>query len=114
MAAKREPRAVTIAEIELTFKLASYWWGDTWCPAIHRKGNDRYGIRVLSSVSVHGASRTVNYSYFELDADGVIDTAPLGYAKQFKPGQIADIQTWAERMSTPDPSAERITFGGGW
>jgi hypothetical protein len=114
MAAKRQPRVVTIPEIKQTFELASYWWGEKWCPAVHAKDSGGYGIRVLKSVTIRGTSKNVTYDYFELDAAGVITIAPHGYAKDFKPGQVADIATWVERMATPDPDAERITFGGGW
>lgn len=113
-ARKREPRAVTIAEIERTFELASYWWGREWCPAVHAKDSGGYGIRVIKSLTISGARKNVTYDYFELDPNGVITAAPYGYARDFKPGQVADIETWAERMAAPDPDAERITFGGAW
>ena len=109
---KREPRVVTVAEIERQFTLASYWFGEKWCPAIARKAGGGYGIRVVRSETITGPNRSVTYDYFELDADGTITTAPRGFAKEFKPGQVADIETWADRYETPDPAATRMTFGG--
>lgn len=111
-ARKREPRAVTIAEIERTFELASYWFGDKWCPAVYRNSNG-YGIRVIRSIARSGVNESVTYDYFELDENGVITTAPRGHAKDFRPGQVADIATWADRYVTPQHDAKRITFGGG-
>jgi NAD(P)H-nitrite reductase large subunit len=109
---KREPRAITIAEIEQQFDLASYWFGGKWCPAVYRKVHGGYGIRVLWSVTVTGANRQVSYNYFEVDADGTITVAPRGWARAYNPGRVTDIEAAAERMATPDESADRINFGG--
>lgn len=109
--ARREPRVITVAEIEQRFQLASYWFGERWCPAVHRN-SDGYGIRVIRSITRSGASEQVSYDYFELDAHGVVTTAPRGFAKEYKPGQVADIETWVERYRVPQPDAKRITFGG--
>lgn len=116
---KTEPRVVTIAEIERTFTLVSYWWGSKWCPAVKRNENGTYTIRVLrGETRTEKGDGTVNvstrYDHFEIEADGVIDSAPRGWAKTFRPGQVADIQTWVERYATPDPTATRINIGGAW
>lgn len=108
---KAEPRVITVAEIERTFELASYWWGERWCPAVHRNSNG-YGIRVIRSITRSGVNESISYDYFELDDNGEITTAPRGYAKDFKPGQVGDIETWAERYGTPQADARRIIFGG--
>jgi hypothetical protein len=107
---KRSPRVVTIAEIERYFRLAdaSYWFGDKWCPAVHERKDGGYAIRVHTSERRSGSSLNVNFDYFYLDVDGVITTAPRGFARVFKPGQVADIKTWVERFATPDPKARRI------
>jgi hypothetical protein len=110
---KREPRVIKMAEIAAQFELASYWFGEKWCPAVHRKTGGGYGIRIVKSMTRVGLNRSVTYDYFEVDADGTIDTAPRGYAREFKPGRVVDIESEAERAATPDPDAERITFGGG-
>lgn len=107
---KAEPRAITVAEIEQHFELASYWWGEKWCPAVHSKGMGGYGIRVLGSVTVTGASRQVSYSYFELDADGLISIAPRGWARAYKPGRVIDIAEVADRFAVPQADAMRV----GW
>lgn len=106
-ARKREPRAITVAEIEQQFELASYWFGDKWCPAVHRTGHG-YGIRVLKSETLSLGHRQVTYDYFELDRDGVVDTAPRGFAKDWKPGRVIDIEAAAERFATPDREAGRV------
>lgn len=109
---KREPCVIKMAEIAAQFELASYWFGDKWCPAVHRKAGGGYGIRVLTSKTLTGLSRTTHYSYFELDADGNVTTAPRGHTKDWKPGRVIDIEAEADRAATPDPDADRITFGG--
>jgi hypothetical protein len=108
-ARKREPRAITVAELEREFQLASYWWGEKFCPAVHEKSHGNgYGIRVVRSVTVSGQNRSYTYDYFELDADGTITTAPRGHAKDYKPGRVGDIAEAAERYATPDPKARRV------
>jgi hypothetical protein len=109
-ASKRQPRAITIAEIERYFRLAeaSYWFGDKWCPAVHERKDGGYAIRVQTSERRSGSNLSTNFDYFYLDADGVITTAPRGFARDFKPGRVADIQAAVERFATPDPKARRI------
>lgn len=106
----RKPRIVTIAEIERHFAIedANYWFGGQWCPAIHERKGGGYAIRVQTSERRSGNSLSMNFDYFYMDADGVITTVPRGFARVFKPGQIADIKTWVERFATPDPRARRI------
>lgn len=106
-ARKREPRAITLSEIEQSFKLASYWFRGKWCPAVDR--TDRgFLIRFTKSLTVNGDRESVTYDYFELDADGVITTAPRGYAAMFKPGRVVDIAEAVDRFATPQPGAERV------
>lgn len=105
-ARKREPRAFTVADIEREFELASYWFGGKWCPAVHRRRNG-YAIRFLKSESLSSSHRSVTYDYFELNADGTITTAPRGYAREYKPGRVTDIEVAVERFATPDQNAER-------
>lgn len=105
--AKREPRDITIAEIEQSFELASYWFRGTWCPAVERTEHG-FHIRFVKSYTVNGAYRSVTYDYFELDADGVITTAPRGYAKVYKPARVVDIADAADRFAEPLPGAERV------
>lgn len=106
----RKPRAVTVAEIELHFTLedSSYWFGGQWCPAVHQRKGGGYAIRVHTSERRTGSNLTCTFDYFYLDADGVITTAPRGFAKVFKPGQVTDIAAAVERFATPNPWARRI------
>lgn len=104
---KREPRAITLAEIEQTFELASYWWGTKWCPAVGRTERG-FHIRFTKSLVINGADQRHTYDYFELDADGVITTAPYGHAKDWKPGRVVDIEAAVERFAAPQPDAMRI------
>ena len=106
-ARKREPREFTVADIEREFRLASYWFGEKWCPAVHRKAGG-YAIRFLKSESLSLGHRSVTYDYFELDADGTITTAPRGYARDYKPGRVTDIAEAAEAFATTDRDAERV------
>lgn len=107
--AKREPRAITIAELESRFDVAgaSYWFGHTWCPAV---GTIRggYQVRFIKSETVTLASRQVSYDWFELDADGLVLVAPRGYARDFKPGRVVDIAEAVERYATPPSDAKRF------
>ena len=108
----REPRAITIAEIERQFELASYWYSDRWCPAVTQYADGTYGIRILRSETITGSSQTVSYDYFYLDPDGTITTAPRGYAKDYKPGRVVDIEAVAERYAMPPEGAAWISLGG--
>lgn len=103
----RQPRDITLAEIEQSFELASYWFGEKWCPAVHRTSRG-YGIRFLKALVVSGDNQHMSFDYFELDADGVVTTAPRGYAKVFKPGRVVDIEAIAARYEAPQADARRI------
>jgi hypothetical protein len=106
---KRALREITLAGIEQQFQLVSYWWfGPKWCPAVYPSAAAGYGIRVLKSVTGSGDSQHFVFDYFELGADGTVEVAPRGYAKQFKPGRVVDIEAAAARYATPDPNAMRI------
>jgi hypothetical protein len=100
----RQPRDITLAEIEQHFELASYWFGTKWCPAVHCTERG-YGIRVIKAHSFNRENRSYTYDYFEMDADGVVTTAPRGYAKVFKPGRVVDIEAIAARYEAPQSSA---------
>lgn len=109
---KREPRRITVAEIEQQFELASYWFGEKWCPAVHETSRG-YGIRVLRSQTIRLSGQTVSYDYFEIDPDGTITTAPRGHAKDWRPGVVTDIEAAVERYATPQADALRLNLGGG-
>jgi hypothetical protein len=108
-ARKREPRAITLAEIEQQFELASYWFGAKWCPAVHETARG-YGIRVLRAETLTFNGRNVSYDYFELDPEGVITTAPRGHAKDYKPGRVVDIKEAVQRFVDAPPNAMRISL----
>lgn len=114
--ATREPREVTIDDIVAIFELGSYWLGDRWCPAVFGNGAAGYGIRVIRSQSIHRRGDVedvkTTYDYFELDPDGNVDIAPRGYARDFKPGRVADIKALVERFAKPADSAPRFSIGG--
>lgn len=109
---KREPRAIKVADIARRFELSSYWFGRTWCPAVDRKASG-FSIRIMKSESVSGRGRAITYDYFELDADGVITTAPRGHAKDWKPGRVIDIEAVADWYAKPQEDAMRLNLGGG-
>lgn len=81
-------REIPIIEIEDEFRLSSYWFGSTWCPAVDRRENGGYQIRVLAGETTRGLDTTTSYDYFYLDPEGIILATPRGYAKDFKPGRI--------------------------
>lgn len=108
---KREQRAITIAEIEQQFALASYWFGETWCPAVHETEHG-YGIRVIRAHSFSSTTEQVSYDYFEVYRDGTVTMAPRGWARAYKPGRVVDIEAAVKRFATPWPGATRIEFGG--
>jgi hypothetical protein len=107
---KAEPRKIDIDDITASFELVAYWMGGTWCPAVDRKTSG-YRIRVAKSITHSTAGSSYSFDYFELDTDGTITIAPRGYAKDFKPGRLADVEAVADLYATPDPNALRI---GGW
>ncbi len=107
---KREPRAIPFVEIEREFRLddASYWFGTQWCPAVADRKEGGYLIRIVARVSQSGSNAHIGFDYFYLDADGLITTAPRGYARDYKPGQVIDIDAAVQRFATPQPGARRI------
>jgi hypothetical protein len=106
-ARKREPREITLAEIEQQFELAAYWFGEKWCPAVDKTALG-YRIRVLKSETVTLNSRTETFDEFVLDADGNVTTAPRGWAKAYKPGRVTDIEAAAAQYEAPQTDARRI------
>jgi hypothetical protein len=105
------PREITIAEIEQTFELASYWFGRSWCPAVGRDGADGgYSIRVLKSRRQRGDQVTDSYDYFELDTHGTVLAAPHGHARDFKPGRVIDIAAAADRFAEPQQDARHFAL----
>ena len=108
MSKRREPRSITLAEIEQRFELGAYWFGDKWCPAVVKTGRG-YRIRVVKSETLGANTRNTTYDYFDLDADGLITVAPRGYARDYKPGRVVDIAAAVERYATPDPEAKATT-----
>lgn len=108
----KTPRDIKLSEIEASFELESYWWGVTWCPAVQRKDSGSYVIRIVRNRTLSGSAENVNYDFFELDADGLISIAPRGYARQFKPCRVVDIEAAADRFAEPAATARRFTLGG--
>lgn len=105
-ARKREPRAITLAEIEQQFELVSYWIGPKWYPAVYRTSG--FVIRVLKSETVTLTSRSETFDEFVLDAHGNVTTAPRGWAKAYKPGRVVDIEAAAAQYEAPQADARRI------
>ena len=101
---------ITVAEIEQSFKLSSYWFGEKWCPAVAKYDDGSYGIRILRSQTMSFGSRSESYEYFYVAPDGTITVAPRGHAKDFKPGRVVDIAEVAERFAEPQTDAMRV----GW
>jgi hypothetical protein len=97
-----------MAEIEQMFTLQGYWWGTKWCPAVARREEGGYAIRVVKSVSISGSSESVSYDYFHLDEDGTVTSAPHGYARVFKPGLVVDVAQALERYADAPAGARRI------
>ena len=84
-------REIPFESIEKRFKLAGYRWGPTWCPAVDRRNSGGYLIRILKGERRRGGQVSVDYDYFETDADGTVEIAPRGYARDFKPGRITGL-----------------------
>lgn len=96
---RREPRVITIAEIEQRFELASYWSDGLWCPAVARREEGGYGIRLVRPAA--GRRRNSSYMYFHLDEDGTVTSAPVGYTRDYRPGRVVDVEAAVERFATP-------------
>lgn len=103
----REPREITLAEIEQQFELASYWFGAKWCPAVDKTAFG-YRIRVLKSETVTRTSRAEVFDEFVLAPDGTVTTAPRGWAKAYKPGRVVDIDAAVARFELGDVNARHI------
>lgn len=96
-------REFPFSMIERQFRLASYWWGDLWCPAVDERNSGGFLIRVLKSERRSAGSVSVGYDYFETDDDGVIQLAPRGYARDFKPGRITGLAEAVQKYATAEP-----------
>jgi hypothetical protein len=111
MPTKAEPITTTVEAIESEFELISFrWFGGKWCPAVTRKDDGTYQIRVLMSRITRGADVTDKYDYFELDADGVIVRSPRGYARTYNKLRVRDIADAVARFAAEDPSVPPMRF----
>lgn len=106
----RPPREIPFSEIESRFKLAAYWFGEKWCPAVCEK-NGGYSIRVSIHDYYSGDTRHTKFDYFYLDADGLVTTAPRGYARDYKPGQVTGLAEAVAKYAPEDQTAQRMRFG---
>ena len=111
MPTKTEPITISLESIEADFELISYrWFTGKWCPAVTRKDDNTYQIRVLMSRITRGADVTDKYDHFELDADGVIVRSPRGYARTYNKLRVRDIGDAVARFATEDPSVPPMRF----
>jgi hypothetical protein len=75
--------------IEKQFELGAI--GDSI--AVGRRSIGGYYIRIITAMSISGSGHaTTKYDYFHLGADGSVHSAPRGYARDFKPGRITDME----------------------
>jgi hypothetical protein len=107
---KKSIREIPFKQIENWFRLASYYFGDKFCPAVDKNDSGSHLIRVIKRETVSGAHRNTSYDYFELEADGTVLVASRGYAKGFKPARITGLAEAVERYSAPDESTVRMRF----
>lgn len=95
-------RNMTCKDFETKFMLASYWFGEKFCPAIFKQDKGGYGIRIKAGGSWRGQRVTAVYDYFALDDTGLIISSPRGLAKEYnKRVRIVDITEGVERHKTP-------------
>jgi hypothetical protein len=93
MAAKAKPaRVIQFAEIEKRFRLVPFQLyginGLTTYPAVRKRGDGTYSIRVDAGSSVRGGTTTEKSDYFRFDAEGTITQAPRGFARDYRPGRV--------------------------
>lgn len=100
MSAKSIP-TIPFAVVEREFRLASYYWFGKFCPAVFRREDGTYGIRILASVR----GDTTTYDYFELAEDGIVLKAPRGYARNYKPGRIGGLDEALAKYADPGAAA---------
>jgi hypothetical protein len=87
-------RSFTVKQITDAFILASAAGSPPIGPR-DRAGRGGWYIRVRTSIAINGDRTTEKFDYFYTDADGEILTAPRGYAKDYRPGRIVDIEAMA-------------------
>ena len=97
MSKTKTVREIPFSQIEGSFRLASYYFGAKWCPAVYRPDRGGYSIRITKSEWGSG----VSYDYFELAEDGTVTTAPRGYAKDYKPGRITGLDEALSKYALP-------------
>lgn len=99
MPTKSTPFIIRFERIEDRFELISYRWFDgSLKPAVIRKDDGTYQIRVLTSRT----AKTDRYGYFVTDTDGVITAAPYGHAKDYKGGRITGLDGAVAKYASID------------
>jgi hypothetical protein len=107
MPTKTTPFTIRFERIEDRFELISYRWFDgSLKPAVIRKDDGTYQIRVLTSRT----AKTDRYGYFETDADGLITAAPRGHAKDYKGGRITGLDDAVAKYAADDQSIPRFAI----
>lgn len=106
MAAKTKPaRVIQFAEIEQRFELVPLRITHPPHPAVSKRREGGYAIRVLKGETRSGTRATTTVDYFYLDAEGTIVEAPRGYARDYRPGRVpveeldAAVARWFEAVS---------------
>jgi|SRR3990167_10838876 len=84
---------------QLPFKAVSMFFGGLR-PAVFKKDNGTFGIRIKTGESRIGQNISENWEYFDLDSTGLITASPRGYASQFnKKVRIIDIEQAVDEYS---------------
>lgn len=96
--AKREPRTVSLAEIERRFTVAPLVLAHMTHPAVGRRTT---GVGWYIRVRTASRGATESFDYFYLAEDGAIEAAPRGYAKDYRPGrvEVSEVEAAVERYA---------------
>lgn len=90
---------ISYKDFPLTHLLASYRVFGKWSPAVNKRENGTYSIRILVGRQESFRTGGVNESwgYFEVDPTGLIIESPRGMAKHFtKKVRIIDMEDFFE------------------
>lgn len=109
MPPKKKPlREIEFATIERIHKLAGYYLGTSWHPAVARRGSTAesgYLIRIETGRTEYRTGDVgnvnVKFDYFSLTADGEVLSAPRGWAKDYKPARVTGLDEAVAKYAEP-------------
>lgn len=110
---KQPTATIRFEHIERRFTLAAYTWFDgTFKPAVIKREDGTYSIRVLTSSRTRGAKTTDRYGYFVLSREGIIAKSPYGFGRDYNGMRVTGVEDAVARYAAPAAAAPRLALPG--